>query len=145
MWGEPADEQVLPSKARRGEMPLLGNRRKMTITPIANTILGGEKAWSLKEVHEQSPTNSGFHRYQIITVIRGGVIAEFRKDMGLAKKFKKARQINIPSLMEHTVDELMDLADNLRYEQPKDEFDIREILGLYPFKSTDAWENKHAV
>jgi len=116
-----------------------------TITPVANTILGNEKAWGLSETHEQSPTSSGFHRYQIISVIRGGVIAEFRSDMGLAKKFKKARQINIPSLMEHTVDELMDLADNLRYEQPKDEFDIREILGLYPFKSTDAWEYKHTV
>lgn len=86
------------------------------ITPIATTILGDEKAMGLYEIHEQSPNSSGFHRYQIIHVVRDGYIAEFRTDMGLAKNFKGVKQLRIPSYMEHTVDELMGIAEDLRNE-----------------------------
>ena len=86
------------------------------ITPITTTILGSEKAWVLYETHEQSPNSRGFHRYQIIHVVRDGYIAEFRKDMGLAKKYKGVKQLRIPSYMEHTVDELMAFAEEIRNE-----------------------------
>ena len=99
------------------------------ITPIADSIVGAEKSMGLYEMHLQSPDSSGFHRYQIIFVERGGMLAEWRKDMGLASNFKGVRQLRIPSFMEHTVDELMDLADELRY--PNDEEDVRELLGIH--------------
>ena len=94
---------------------------------VANTITGNEKAWALYEIHEQSPGNRGVHRYQIIQVIRGGQIAEWRKDMGLAGKFKGVKQLRIPSLLEHTVDELMGLADELRNETEIDLMDWLEL------------------
>lgn len=94
---------------------------------VANTIKGDEKAWGLFEINEQSPGYKGFHRYQIIQVGRDGKIAEFRKDMGLVSKFKGVKQIRIPSLWEHTVDELMDLADELRYIH---NFDYMDYLQL---------------
>ena len=84
--------------------------------PITTTVLGSEKAWAYTEAHMQSPTNSGFRRYRIIRVNRDGRLAEYREDMGPAKTFKGVRQLSIPSLWEHTVDELRGWADELRYE-----------------------------
>ena len=92
-----------------------------------NTILGNEKAWELMELDLQSPKSRGFHRYQIIRVNRNGVMAEFRHDMGLTKKWKGVKQIRIPSLWEHTVDELKALAEELRYEH---NFDYMDYLQL---------------
>jgi len=97
----------------------------------ANTITGNEKAWGLFEMHLQSPGHRGVHRYQIIQVIRDGKIAEWRKDMGLAKNFKGVKQLRIPSLLEHTVDELMGLADELRNET---DIDIKDWLELDKMK-----------
>ena len=97
------------------------------IIPIANTIVGGEKAWGLNELNEQSPGSRGMHRYQLIYVIRDGVICEFRKDMGLASLYKGVKQLRIPSFLEHTVDELMSLADELRNETV---LDLDELLQL---------------
>ena len=94
---------------------------------VANTILGDEPAWGLFEINEQSPDNKGFHRYQIIQVNRDGNIAEFRKDMGLASNFKGVRQLRIPSLFEHTVDQLMELADQLRNETHIDLMDWLQL------------------
>ena len=71
---------------------------------VANTIIGNEKAWGVFELDRQSPGYSGIHRYQIIQVNRDGKIAEFRRDLGLASKFKGVKQLRIPSLWEHTVD-----------------------------------------
>jgi len=101
------------------------------IIPVANTITGNEPAWGLTELHEQSPGNRGVHRYQVIRVIRDGHIAEWRKDMGIASKWKGVKQLRIPSFNEHTVDELMDLADSLRYET---ELDIKDFLQLDKMK-----------
>lgn len=101
------------------------------LTRITNTIYGNERAVGLFEIHEQSPNSRGFHRYQIIRVIRDGQIAEFRKDMGLAKKYKGINQIRIPSLLEHTVDELMGMADDMR---GKPEIDMKQLLELDTWK-----------
>lgn len=94
-------------------------------------VIGDEKAWGLFEIHEQSPGSKGFHRYQIIQVNRDGKIAEFRRDMGSAKGFKGVNQIRIPSLWEHTVDELMDIANHLRGQS---QIDVRDFLGLDKYK-----------
>ena len=85
----------------------------------------------LYEVHEQSPGSRGFHRYQIIHVVRDGHIAEFRKDMGLARRFKGVRQFRIPSYMEHSVEELLDMAESLRNET---EIDVAELLETNQYK-----------
>jgi len=102
-----------------------------TIVRVAQTILGDEKAYGLFEINQQSPGNRGFHRYQVIQVIRDGKIAEWRKDMGLASKFKGVNQLRIPSLFEHTVDELMALADELRGTM---KIDVKDWLELNQMK-----------
>ena len=96
------------------------------ITPVATTIFGNERAMGLYEIHEQSPNSRGFHRYQIIHVIRDGYSAEFRRDMGLASKYKGVKQLRIPSYMEHTVDELLGLAEGLRNEVTVDHDELAQ-------------------
>ena len=97
------------------------------ITPIAISVTGNEKAVALMEVHKQSENNRGMRRYQVIYVIRDGKMAEFRRDMGATKNWKGAQQMNIPSLLEHSVDELMAMADELRYET---KIDLKDFLEL---------------
>ncbi len=97
------------------------------IIVVANTILGEELAVALYEIHEQAPDYSGFHRYQIIQVIRGDRIAEFRTDMGFASQWKGINQIRIPSILEYTVDELKDLADEFR---GRPLIDVKELCEL---------------
>lgn len=95
------------------------------ITPIALTVTGDEKALWLSESNQLSPDKKAWHRYQEIGVIRNGLEAEFRRDMGLASNYKGVKQLLIPSLLEHTVDELMDIADNIRYET---HLDVKSLL-----------------
>ena len=101
------------------------------IIPATLSVNGNEKAYSLQEAHLQSPGSRGFHRYRLIMVNRGGMIAEYREDMGLAKNFKGIRQLNIPSLWEHSVEELLDIANLLRTETF---IDIKDWLGLDQMK-----------
>lgn len=85
----------------------------------------------MQEVHLQSPDSRGFHRYRIIIVNRDGKLSEFREDMGLAKNFKGIRQFNVPSLWEHSVEELLDIANTLRNETF---IDIKDWLELDQMK-----------
>jgi len=101
------------------------------IAQIATTILGDEKAMGLLEKHEQSPGSRGFRRYQCISVVRNGKLAEYREDMGSAKKYKGINPIYIPSFFEHSVDELKDMADYLRGEV---HIDIKDFLELNNYK-----------
>jgi len=96
------------------------------IIPAVENILGNEKAIALYELHLQSPGSKGFHRYQIILVPRDGVACEWRKDMGSIKNWKGVNQLRIPSLMEHTVDELKAIANELRNTR----FDVKDFLSL---------------
>lgn len=89
-----------------------------------------EPCLALFEMNEQSPDSRGFHRYQIIYVVRDGKSAQFRKDLGLAKKFKHD-QFRIPSYLEHTVGELRDMADWVRNNPP---FDKRELAQVNKIK-----------
>lgn len=101
------------------------------IIPATSYILDNEKAWSLQEIHEQSPDSRGFHRYRIILVKRDGKLAEYREDMGEAKLYKGVRQSNVPSIWEHSVAELLDIADVLRNETF---IDVKEWLRLETYK-----------
>ena len=94
---------------------------------ITNTVTGDEKAWSYMELHQQSPKFKGIRRYRIIGVNRDGNLAEYREDMGPSKKYKGVRELNIPSVWEHTVDELRDLAQELRNET---KIDLKDWLSL---------------
>lgn len=98
---------------------------------ITTTVTGNEKAWSYQEAHLQSPKSRGFHRYRIIKVNRDGKLAEYREDLGSVTKWRGVRCFNIPSLWEHTVDELLDIADYLRSET---EIDIADWLSLDKMK-----------
>ncbi len=101
------------------------------ITPATLSVNGDEKAYSLQEAHLQSPGSRGFHRYRIIMVNRGGVLAEYREDLGLASLWKGAKQLNIPSLWEHTVAELIDIVEHNRWET---NIDIKDWLELDQMK-----------
>ena len=97
-------------------------------TPITLTVSGNEKAVELREINQPAPDKTGQHRSQLIYVIRDGNIAEFRRDLGLTQNFKGVRQIRIPALLEHTVDELIGLAEDLRNAPPAiDVFDWLEL------------------
>ena len=98
------------------------------VIPATLYINGDEKAYTYVETQEQSPGYKGFHRYRVIWVNRDGRIAEYREDMGKASNFKGAKNyLHIPSLWEHTVSELIDLADYLRWDT---EIDVRDWLEL---------------
>ncbi len=99
-----------------------------------NYVLDDEPCIGLYEMEEQAPDSKGFHRYQIIHVMRNDELAEYRKDLGLAKKFKHD-SIRIPGgarmkgvfYIEHTVGELRDIADAVRN---KPAFDKRELAQI---------------
>ena len=85
----------------------------------------------MQEVHEQSPDFSGFRRYRKIMVRRDGKLAEFIEDMGKASNFKGIRQFNVPSIWEHSVEELLDIAEVLRNETF---IDVKDWLELDSYK-----------
>jgi len=73
-------------KAEKLNMPEKKEYGRMYAPPIrlATTYaLVDEPSLGIYEMHEQSPGYRGFHRYQILYVIReGDKIAEYRVDMG---------------------------------------------------------------
>ena len=83
------------------------------------------------ERHQQSPTGRGARRYRLIYVNRGGRIAEYREDLGSTKNFKGVRELHIPSLWEHSVDELRGWADEIRGEPL---LDLDELLETSNYK-----------
>lgn len=96
-----------------------------------------EPCMGLFEMDFQSPGNKGFHRYQVVYVMRGDKPAEYRKDLGQSTKFK-ADQFRIPGgaydeitdryYVEHTVGELRDIADHMRV-RPVDKADLPNLEG----------------
>jgi hypothetical protein len=83
------------------------------IVQATTSVRPDEKAWKLAEVNNLSPDGKSLRRYRHIWVFRNDRIAEYIEDLGPAKAFKGA-EINIPSLGEHTVDELIDIVQYLR-------------------------------
>ncbi|KKN22966.1 hypothetical protein LCGC14_0909690 [marine sediment metagenome] len=97
------------------------------LMPATLSVNGNEKAYSYLEMQGQAPDSSGFHRYRVLCVNRDGKLAEYREDMGKAELWKGAKQLNIPSLWEHTCAELIALANELRWET---DIDVRDWLEL---------------
>jgi len=95
-------------------------------------INGNEKAYAYLEMQGQAPDQSGFRRYRVLFVNRDGKMAEYREDMGKAELWKGAKQIHIPSIWEHTCDELINLANELRWET---DIDVKDWLELDSYKS----------
>lgn len=70
-------------------------------------------AWPLTQMRKPGQGQS-LHRVQIVYVNRGDSLTPFYTDLGPAEMYK-APQIRIPSLWEHSVAELRDLAENDRF------------------------------
>jgi len=102
----------------------------MSLTPIATTVSPDELAYALVEVvltpysftkggRKFRPKSwSGKHRYQVILVNRGDRLAEYHRDLGDAALFESGA-FRIPSLWEHTVGELQEIADHVRSREDR--------------------------
>lgn len=112
----------------------------MEVTLGTDFIRLDEPCYGLFELNFQSPGSRGFHRYQIIQVIRNDRIAEFRKDLGASKKFKGIDQFRIPGGFKsngtvhivHKVGELIDIANEMRHRRSL--FDKMELVGVNKIK-----------
>ena len=97
-------------------------------------ITDDEKCLGLYEMNFKTPDQSARHRYQIIMVIRDDKPAEYRIDLGDAKKFKNVDQFRIPGgvtdyttgkiYIEETVGRLKTIADQLRKAPCFDKMDL---------------------
>lgn len=93
-----------------------------------------EPCMNLCEVNLLGPGGKGRHRYEMLIVVRDDELAEYRRDMGLAKKFK-ADQINILGgvsdgrnrFIEETVGSLRELAFVLRENPSFDKKDLNTL------------------
>lgn len=61
--------------------PVVGNT---PILPIATHVMPDEPCYRLEELNLLTPNNKGYHRYQIVWVVRADRLAEHRIDMGVA-------------------------------------------------------------
>jgi len=87
---------------------------KSYVTVGTTYVEPDENAMALVEINLVSPKpGAGWRRYQIIYVNREDRLAEFRRDMGPKESFE-SMQFRIPALWEHTVAELLDMADEMR-------------------------------
>ena len=79
----------------------------------ASVVKNDEPALRLEELNVQGIKGQGMQRRQFIHVIRDDKRAIWSEDLGDADSFH-APPFAIPSLMEHTVGELREIADQLR-------------------------------
>ena len=110
------------------------------IVPIATEVHPDEPAYGLVEIHRQSDGSKGWHRYQQIAVDRGDIIAIYEEDMGPKEHY--SHPLRIPSFWEHTVGELLDMADQLRGE-PYDQSHIRHQPLLEEYDKL--WESAEGI
>ena len=100
-----------------------------------------EPAFNLSEVNIQAPDNSGWRRYQIIYVVRGERMAEYREDLGPKDNFT-ADAFRIPGgvwdastkRMEvlHSVGELGEIAEYVRLGPTvKPQIEKRDLVSEY--------------
>lgn len=97
------------------------------LAAVAFTVNSDEYALGLKEIVEQSPGSRGFHRYQVIAVVRADSPAEFTVDMGPVGLHRQD-QFAIPCTFTdehtgkreglHTVAELQEMANQMRELPP---------------------------
>ena len=100
-----------------------------------------EPAFNLSEVNIQAPDNSGWRIYQIIYVVRGERMAEYREDLGPKDNFT-ADAFRIPGgvwdastkRMEvlHSVGELREIAEYVRLGPTvKPQIEKRDLVSEY--------------
>ena len=100
-----------------------------------------EPAFNLSEINLQAPDNSGWRRYQIIYVVRGERMAEYREDLGPKDDFS-ADSFRIPGgvwdantkRMEvlHSVGELREIAEYVRLGPTvKPQIEKRDLVSEY--------------
>jgi len=117
--------------------PLRGVMNKIKIKQFAKMIFGNEPCLGLEEKNLRAPDHRNINRYQILYVVRNDRPAEHRIDLGLASNFTTG-EFNIMGgnvenngniHIEHTVDEVRDMANHMREAEP---FDRKELVG--PFR-----------
>ena len=94
-----------------------------------------EPCMGLFELSLQSPGSRGFHRYQILQVIRNDEIVEYREDMGLATKWSGKDQLRILGgakvdgklYVEETVGTLREVANQLRSKSTFDKLELVKV------------------
>lgn len=86
---------------------------KTLARPTTDLVHPDEPALSLREINLVKAPIHQWHRYQIITVNRGDRLTEWWKDLGPKSE---AIEFEVPSLWEHTVGELWEIADQLRLQ-----------------------------
>lgn len=86
------------------------------IVPITLHLSMDEYAGELYEIVKMAPDGSGNRLYRYITVIRDDAPAQHVKDLGPANDPNAG--VAIPSMFEHTVGELIDMAEKLRATAP---------------------------
>ena len=97
-------------------------------------MLGEEWALALTEVNKISPDSKHWDRHQIIRVIRNDMIHEYDEVLGLTSDFPGIGQFAIPGgtidngkvHLEHTVDELKEMANQVRGNPS---VDIKDVVG----------------
>ncbi len=94
---------------------------------IALSVSQDEGAFSLKELNFLSPDSKSWRRYQIIKVVRGDKLAEYKRDLGPAKSFQAEEFQVLGGVVDeatgrgeilHTVGELQDIANHMRQFKP---------------------------
>ncbi len=86
-------------------------------------VLPSEKALALYEYNLPSPLG-GRRRFEIIMVVRDDKPSEYRREMG---KVTEDDELRIPSLMEHTVDELRHMANQMRFSPIMDKMELAGV------------------
>ncbi len=83
-----------------------------------------EPCLGLYEMDEQSPGSQGFHRYEIIYVMRGDMPAQYRIDLGKSSDFKTDPirvlggvwdEVNQKYYIEHSVAQCREMRDQMRF------------------------------
>lgn len=84
----------------------------MTLSRATSYVHKDEKAMCL--VERNLAATVGVHRYQVITVNRDGELADFTTDLGPVEEFT-APEFQVLGVWEHSVAELMHIADQYRF------------------------------
>jgi hypothetical protein len=96
------------------------------IIPVTFHISMDEDAYELYEIVKMAPDGSGNRRMRYITVIRDDAPAQYVVDQGPATEGEEG--VGIPSMLEHTVGELIDMAEALRSTAPAPKREMKENL-----------------
>lgn len=101
----------------------------MPIMPATTWVLADEPCCSLSELNEMAPDFHSLRRYQILHVVRGDRLAEYRTDLGLASDFRALPFQIVGGFMdgktgriyiEETVSRMKDMADQMRNRDESD-------------------------